>query len=428
MVQRCADWVVSVQLSWGDYVIGLRDLRADERAPWSELGGRELVRFIRGEPWLHAPSSDDDSSWQPLLAGSQHSFQLDELCVRVWGWRLRRAPKTSRLAQRFAFGLALAAAAATSPVSDPRDPVEIPALAGRGPAAPRASFGSPVIEHYSYVVRLASEKQRQQLALAGSTRCGPAEMGDPSSSVEDARYGVAGQPDNPDPHLSQAPVGAAPTTRAFAGHFPSIERDHARNGQSAAPSAPWGREHSAGRDEHDENGRIYGDALGAGHGALGLGLAHDSGGIAKGVELRAGGSAAGRRVVQPGVTVRGPRRTSEIGRALQPHFAGLQSCVERAVDAERDVRIELRLRIDAAGSVELTSLEASTPSNPGLGSCLGKELEGARFSATSGGVTEVEYPLVALRDSTEPTASPVSSPRRAPPPCAVAHPCSVGSK
>jgi hypothetical protein len=422
MVQRSADWVVSVQLSWGDYVIGLRDLRSDERAHWSELGGRELVRFIRGEPWLRAPSPGD-GSWQRLRAGTRHSFQVGAVLVRIWGWRLGRASNMSRLVRRFGLGLAVAVAASTSPASHSREPFESPVLAGQGRAADRASLGGNQVEHLVYVVRLASEKQHQQLTLAGSTRCGPAEMGAPHS-LENARYGVTGEPDNPDPHLSRKPVGTGTTTRAFGGHFPATQRD----GQSAAPSAPWGRDRSAGRDEQDENGRLYGDELGAGTGALGLGLAHDPGGIAKGVELRAGGSVSGRRVVQPGIFVRGPRRTSEIGRALQPRFAGLQSCVEQAVDANEDARIELRLRIDAAGSVELTSLEAPKLSDPALGSCLGKELEGARFPVSAGGPTEVDYPLVALRASTDPTAAPASPPRRSPPPCAAARPCSERSE
>ncbi|HSC87993.1 MAG TPA: hypothetical protein VLC09_12010 [Polyangiaceae bacterium] len=410
-------WVVSMQLSWGDYVLGVEDFEASDRPIRAGIDTSTLVRFLAGVPWLSDPSSKAPS-WRRLLAGEHHQLHVGDLEVRIWAStrRANRWPTSS-------WGLACLAALITSPLAAaPRAPAVTVAMPA---AAPTLDRGFDHLPHPapSYLVRWTAEPQSQLISLAGTTRCGQATLGEPQLRPTDGRYSVAGPSDNPDPHLERWPIGG---DEPMPGPLDSAQpiRPHTRVGQSAAPSAPWGRDSSEGSDQRDDVGALWGDALDSNQGELGLGKAGSPGGIAKGVELRAGGPAVGRRIVQAGLVVRGALPVSAIGRALQPRFVGVRACVERVAESDSDTTIGIRLRVEPEGSVRLTWLEAAGVSDPELGRCLAEQLESVRLPVADG-VTIVDYPLVALRDSTEPSATPIAPQRSALPtsPCATSEPC-----
>ena len=170
------------------------------------------------------------------------------------------------------------------------------------------------------------------MALPGDMRCGDAEMG--RDVAESGRYGVAGPPDNPDPHLAR-PVPGRDYRTGDGVAINEVGLAQPRDGTSGL-TAPWGRDTALGTDARDTQGSMWGDVLNEDVGERGLGLAGLAGGIVKRFDVApsAVDGTASLRVVHTGLRVTGARKASEVGRAMAAHFGEFRACAESAKNAD----------------------------------------------------------------------------------------------
>lgn len=92
-------------------------------------------------------------------------------------------------------------------------------------------------------------------------------LGNQTSKPLNTRYGVKGSEDNPDPHIARQ--------RALqdAANFGMIGLlSNGTGGDPNAPTAPWGRDDSFGKDTLSANGNLFGDSIGDSFGSNGLSL------------------------------------------------------------------------------------------------------------------------------------------------------------
>lgn len=117
------------------------------------------------------------------------------------------------------------------------------------------------------------------------------ELGDPSAPVSDARYGVAGPADNPDPHVARLDA-----QDVYPNVGPGIRISS--SGADDAPTAPWGRDDSLGTDPVSAQGGMWGDRIAPDRGRGGLGGRDDGEGARHG-DGSTGESAYGYRCRMP---------------------------------------------------------------------------------------------------------------------------------
>src|SRR5262245_2183225 len=108
-------------------------------------------------------------------------------------------------------------------------------------------------------------------------------MGNPNTKLTGNRFGIQGPADNPDPHVARA---AALRDAAEFGMIGLL--NSGAGGDPNAPTAPWGRDDSLGKDPRSARGNMWGDAIGDSFGAGGLGLSgigEGGGGRGEGIGL-----------------------------------------------------------------------------------------------------------------------------------------------
>lgn len=269
--------------------------------------------------------------------------------------------------------------------------LELEALPGWAALVPmRAPVLSQTPPFHQAIFAVVAEPTEALMALPGFMRCGDAEMG--TDLAESGRYGVAGPPENPDPHLAR-PVPGRDYRAGDGVALNVVGLTRPRTGSSGL-TAPWGRDTALGTDARDTQGRMWGDALGEDVGERGLGLAGLAGGIVKRFDLApsAVDGTASLRVVHTGLRVTGARKASEVGRAMAAHFGEFRACAQSTNNADgagtAEPRVSLAFDVSEDGHVVATGAGAGA-----LPQCLEKVLAGVELTPGAGGTAHVVYPL-----------------------------------
>jgi hypothetical protein len=399
--------VVSVWTRWGDYALGVRDVR---RGQTLRVGSppRRLVR-CEGDAttvWL-------DEGVRTLKAGDGVRVERDGVhyfvsCAEVRGREGLAAGCPWRELLTVALGLGLVTLGLLSGRERPERWREHFVGFAELPPPRVESKATPVVRTE---LSVATEPQASALRTPGDMRCGALEMGQSVADSAPGRHGVAGPKDNPDPRLARpdqgigypiTPDGLIVVVAGFA-HVP-VGND--------APTAPWGRREELGTDERSARGEVWGERLDEAWGDQGLGVAARPGGVLKRMDaapISIGGE-RGLRVLHTGLRVVGPRKASEVGRAMSALFEDFKSCAARANLGEQR-RVELSFEVEPDGRVVRGAVQSD-----GLEACLGERVVGAKFTAGAPAVARVHYPLYFMPAADE-LRSPQVTPAAPPAPC-----------
>jgi len=369
--------VVTVWTRWGDYVLGVRDVRPGESL---SVGARMLVGF-RG-PIAHV------SGGQVLGEGETSSVSLDGLeytltCFadEAKGFARPRPPLWLFAAAALFLGLELLSRLSVSPPVAALAPLRAVTMSAH--PAPLDPISVPMPAAFPVVVGV---EPRVASALIGGSKCGDAEMGRPTSAQAARRYGVRGPRDNADPHL----VRPQPDDQ-----LDGLELRSAQLGTPLAtpgangPVAPWARDTALGSDERAATGQMWFDELGPNQGEGGLGRQGWPGSIGKRLEVAATHDAPAQqlRVLHTGLRVSGGRKMSEVGRSMALHFEDFRRCAEYAGSAQLSA-VELDFEVTPDGHAKALGQAQS-----GLEQCLDQSLTGVAFPAAASGAAQVHYPL-----------------------------------
>jgi len=369
--------VVTVCSRWGDYVLGVQDVRPGQNLQ------RPPVSFTAGEPQV---------AGQLLRDGETVTLESDGVTFEVSYQRTEPVPRTLPkpwLALGAVTVLGVAVLGGSAELWHEMQ-AALRGMTSRA-VAPPSPLPEPALDT-PHIITVSSERE-PDLAVPGKMRCGDAEMGALDTPEPNARYGVRGPSDNADPHLAKKATwtGSSPSSNRVFGIGIALEPvDGTR-----APTAPWGRDAQLGTDATDALGQMWGDDFGIATGELGLGRQAEPGGVAKELQVTAT-RAAQPRLLHAGLRVTG-RKPSEVARELATQFPVFQRCAETfAPAAAREVR--LTFDIGASGHVV-----AAEPADA-LSGCLLRGVRQARF--TQGQPAHVVYPLHVLPAGAELRVAP----------------------
>jgi hypothetical protein len=391
--------VVTVCTRWGDYVLGVHDVRPGESL---SVGSppQPLVRFQCGAARVCPPGEAE----RELSVGDSVTVKLGELdytlCCSEPERALTFAPsgRPWALLDAAVLGVLFAALAwgeARAPVVV-RDDVGV--LAERGPlASPEPAEDQPV---HQPIFAVVAEPEAELLRLPGDMRCGGAEMGAYGAETR-GRYGVAGPADNADPHLARPIPGQGhPTAHANLGELPQTQPG------SSGPTAPFGRDSALATDPTDAHGDMWGEKLNDAWGEDGLGLAGRAGGVVKRFDVAplADNATAQLRVLHTGLRVTSARKISEVGRVMAARFADFRACAE-GVQPGALHSVELDFDVNEAGRAAATGASADP-----LEECLDKSVAGAAFAPGASEPAHVVYPLHFVAADARLKSAPVARP------------------
>ena len=266
-----------------------------------------------------------------------------------------------------------------------------PGFAKSGLPAPVVFETSPVHEA---IFALAAQPLPQLVRVTGDMRCGDAEMGGQLLAANNARYGIAGPPDNADPHLARRlPQRGSPAA------FGALADSGLRQQQSGsrAPTAAFGRDSALGTDPESARGSMWGEALNDNAGEDGLGRRGTPGGLAKHLDAQpvAENGTSMLRVLHTGLRVTGARKPSEVGRMMAAHFDELRRCAEDSQPTSAQT-VELAFDIAADGHTAPTGTASGE-----LEQCLDQSLSRVAFAAGASESAHVVYPLYFMPASME---------------------------
>lgn len=243
-------------------------------------------------------------------------------------------------------------------------------------------------------------------------------LGKVDSKATGGRYGVKGPRDNPDPHLAR--------TREFAANFGMVGLLSGGAGDPDAPTAPFGRDTSLGRDDLSAQGNMWGASIheSGGAGGLGLsGLGEMGGGFGAGIGLgdvgtiggvvgrcgvncqgMGGGFASGTnghtarapRIRPEGVTETSGRLPAEtIQRVVRQNFGQFRMCYENGLRTNPNLagRVAVRFVISSDGRVTNAANGGSDLPDAGVVSCVVRGFYSLGFPAPESGVVTVVYPI-----------------------------------
>jgi hypothetical protein len=374
--------VVSVWSRWGDYVLGVHDLRPGESL---SVGAQPLVHFRGGMASVYAEAG---AAERQLRVGETVTVTVGELdytlCCSEPAEAATFAPSRRpwALLDAAVLGMLVAASVWHAAPAPRLLHSGIGALAELGSfASPEPAEKQPIREG---VFAVAAERAAEVLRLPGDMRCGRAELG--AHFGASGRYGVAGPSNNADPHLARPVLGRGyPAAVAPSGHWgqPEIHQG------SAGPTAPFARDTALGTDPNTATGNMWGDEVHDAWGEGGLGRAGHPGGVVKRFDIAplTDSRTAQLRVVHTGLRVTGARKASEIGRVMAHRMADFRACAE-GVEPAAVHDVELAFEVDQAG-------RAAT-SGAGVGAlekCLEQSLASAAFAAGASELSHVVYPL-----------------------------------
>lgn len=372
--------VVTVCSRWGDYVLGVQDVRPGQRLR------QPPVSFTAGKPQV---------AGQLLREGETVTLQGDGITYDVSCDRAKQAPRTL---PRPWLALGAVAVLSVAVVGGSAELWHKMHDALRGMASRPVLPPLPVPDFAPEAPRVltVSTQREPNLAVPGKTRCGEAEMGARDMPEPNGRYGVRGPSDNQDPHLAKKTtwVGSSPSMNDLA----ELGVNQETLSGSRAPTAPWGRDTELGSDPTEAIGQMWGDDFGVASGEHGMGRHPEPGGVAKQIEITATPTAR-PRLLHAGLRVTG-RKPSEIARELATQFSEFQQCAETFTPPSAR---EVQLTFDIATDGHVTAESAADA----LSACLLQGVEHATF--TDGRRAHVVYPLHVLPASTELRVAPTQA-------------------
>ncbi|MBW2458754.1 MAG: AgmX/PglI C-terminal domain-containing protein [Deltaproteobacteria bacterium] len=247
-------------------------------------------------------------------------------------------------------------------------------------------------------------------------------MGDPTSRDSGKKWAVKGSPDNVDPHIGRA--------RALqeAAEFGVIGLLNVGGGVSPdTPIADWGRLTAEGIDPLNTNGNMWGNEIGAAHGAGGLGLSgigEGGGGLGEGIGLGTigtighgagiglgdgfgdgNGASGGRlqprhRVIVPTlrqapVSVSGRIPPEVIQRIVRNNFGRFRVCYQSGLKNNPNLqgRVVVSFIIGRDGTVSGVGGGGDLPDASVVG-CVAGAFSALTFPQPEGGIVTVRYPIV----------------------------------
>ncbi len=249
-------------------------------------------------------------------------------------------------------------------------------------------------------------------------------MGDPARRNKNGRYGVAGPANNPDPHISRQ------AALEEARHFGLIGMLNAGlAGDPNAPTAPWGREDTLGRDELSARGNMWGDEINGSYGLNGLGLSgigEGGGGRGEGIGLgticgtTCLGSGAGlghgqgfglgngglghgtHKVRVPSVKpvgqalVSGRLPPEVVQRIVRQNYGRFRMCYEQGLSRNPNLqgRVQVRFVIGRDGAVSNVQRGDSDLPDSAVVGCVMGAYYGLSFPQPEGGIVTVAYPIM----------------------------------
>ena len=244
-------------------------------------------------------------------------------------------------------------------------------------------------------------------------------MGNPNTKDTNKRYGVQGPQDNPDPHIARQ--AALREAQEF-GMIGLI--NVGAGGDPNAPTAPWGREDSAGNDPLSARGNMWGDAIGDAFGAGGLGLSgvgEGGGGRGEGIGLgnigtlghgagtgtgqgfgnghgRLGGAHQTKSpsLRQGATQVNGRLPPEVIQRIVRQNFGRFRLCYENGLRTNPNLagRVQVKFVIDRSGAVSTASDGGSDLPDQGVVGCVVRGFGNLSFPQPEGGIVTVVYPII----------------------------------
>jgi hypothetical protein len=244
-------------------------------------------------------------------------------------------------------------------------------------------------------------------------------MGNPNTRDTGHKYGVQGPKDNPDPHLAKQAALQEAAQFGMIGLISTMG-----GGDPNAPTAPWGREESAGQDEKSARGNMFGDTIGDSFGAGGLGLSgvgeggggrgegiglgnfgglgHGAGtGTGQGIGNGRGRLGGGHQVKAPrireGATqVNGRLPPEVIQRIVRQNFGRFRLCYENGMRNNPNLqgRVSVKFVIDRSGAVAMTADGGSDLPDQGVVQCVVRGFGNLSFPQPEGGMVTVVYPIM----------------------------------
>jgi hypothetical protein len=245
-------------------------------------------------------------------------------------------------------------------------------------------------------------------------------MGNPTSRNINKRWAIQGPSNNPDPHVARERLMWEAQHEGMIGLLNSGIAVDPR-----APTAPWGRDSSLGRDALSANGNMWGDDIGDSYGVNGLsltGIGQGSGGLGEGIglgELNTLGQGAGRGSGQgigwgkdnlthgnhqartprmhPGQTVVSGRLPPEvIQRIVRQNYGRFRNCYEQGLSRNPNLegRVQVRFIIARDGSVSNVQNGGSDLPDSGVVGCVIGAYYGLSFPQPEGGIVTVAYPIM----------------------------------
>jgi len=443
-----------VRTLWGDTVVGLSSLMGvddfvvgdeegcDFQMPMSKLGTNrlKLVTIVGGEVTLSVPGR-----WRTRLSRSGipvvvESRDVDQLIV------LRPGDVAEVGQGDFTFRI-------STFCNEQVEKMGILSLAGIGFHALSfathaallylCAFSTPTLEDtddgslreerrilMTQYLNAAAEKEneRQQEAktdASGSTgqegssaKGSEGAMGNPISKPANLRHAVKGPTDNVDPHVARQ---AAVREAANFGIIGLLNADV--GGDPNAPTSPWGRDESSGRDVLSANGKLWGAAVGDAFGVNGLtlsGIGEGGGGPGEGIGIGKEGPGGlgrrgpggdgigdgGRRLkddhmtktirMRSGTTTSSGRIPPEIiQRIIRQNFGRFKMCYERGLRGDPNLsgRVAVRFTIGRDGSVTQVANGGSDIPNGEVVGCVVNSFKGLSFPAPESGIVTVGYSI-----------------------------------
>lgn len=247
-------------------------------------------------------------------------------------------------------------------------------------------------------------------------------LGDPNTRETGHKYAVQGPRDNPDPHLAQKAALQEAAQFGIIGLIATMG-----GGDPNAPTTPWGREASSGRDDRSALGNMFGDGIGNAFGADGLGLSgvgEGGGGRAQSIGLSefglpghgAGGCESGPcsgighglgiggrghpvrapRLIDGNSEVHGRIPAEVIQRIVRQNFGRFRLCYENGMRGNPGLagRVSVKFVIDRGGAVSMTADGGSDLPDPAVVQCVVRGFANLSFPQPEGGMVTVVYPIM----------------------------------
>lgn len=294
------------------------------------------------------------------------------------------------------------------------------------------------IRHMLQSTQVPEQEEREEEAVADAPHAGDraggtglrakgdeGKMGSLTSPATNKRWGIAGPADNSDPHAAKQAALRDAAQFGMIGLLAS-----GAGGDPHAPTAPWGRDDSSGRDPMSALGNMWGAEIGEAAGAAGLGLTgigEGGGGRGEGIGLgsigtyghgsgtgmgqgfgpgdgagwsrgvgRKGHTPQGIRMREGGTSVSGHIPPEVIQRIVRQNFGRFRFCYENALRSNPNLqgRVSVRFVIGRDGSVSNVGSGGSDLSDSGVVSCVTRAFYGLSFPAPDGGIVTVTYPIL----------------------------------